>query len=418
LFNASRRLTLLAVLVVVLFAAGLIQLFLLRFKAGDIYPAYSSLRSDPLGTQVLFESLNLSQQGAARRNFRRLDRLELGAGTTLLICGLTDDDRFLEDPEIRELMDQVALSGSRLVLAFTPGRSSRKNQAPDEETAGPCPEDANGSETEAPVDDDQALQDEEDAAGPEAWLGAASMGFDIQRFTDKASEDTAVNVASDLHGLPELIPWHTPLFFELDDEAWVTLYTWEQEPVMVRRPWGRGSVVMIADSYLLSNEGLRRHRFSNLLSWLLVPGHRTIFDEFHHGLVRQPGISALARQYRLYGVFGALMVVVGLLVWRQAVVFVPLPQAVPESDDSLPAAGRDTTEGLVDLVRRHISARNLLDVCYQTWLPYGTQRVPQSLVAQIGTLVQQAAGHTKGRSPVDTYRAVCKMLERYRSGPQ
>ena len=56
---------LLALAVAALFVAGLIQLFLLRFKAGDVYPAYSSLRSDPLGTQVLFESLNLVQQGSS-----------------------------------------------------------------------------------------------------------------------------------------------------------------------------------------------------------------------------------------------------------------------------------------------------------------------------------------------------------------
>ncbi|WP_075088131.1 hypothetical protein [Verrucomicrobium spinosum] len=29
-----------------------------RFSAGDAYPPYSSLRSDPLGSRVLFESLD------------------------------------------------------------------------------------------------------------------------------------------------------------------------------------------------------------------------------------------------------------------------------------------------------------------------------------------------------------------------
>jgi hypothetical protein len=412
LFNAPRRLALLAFAVAVLFGAGLIQLFLLRFKAGDIYPAYSSLRSDPLGTQVLFESLNLMQQGSARRNYRSPERLDLTSGTTLLICGLVENTRFLDDPKIRELMDRVALSGSRLVLTFTPGRPARKDQPAEKETAETADEDANASQPEASVDEGQASQEANEAAGPEEWLGTASLGFDIQRFADRSSEDSAVDVASHMQGLPQTIPWRTPLFFELDDEAWEILYTWEHEPVMVRRPWGRGSVVMMADSYLLSNEGLRNNRFSDLLSWLLVPGHQAIFDEFHHGLVRQPGISALARQYRLHGVFGALMVLVGLLVWRQAVVFVPPPPDDREADDSPPAAGRDTAEGVVDLVRRHISARDLIGVCYQAWLPHGSQRMPQSRVAQVDALVQQAAGSDKHQSPVETYRAICKVLER------
>ena len=40
-----------------LFVLGVIYLFLLRFEAGDVYPPYSSLRADPLGTMAWYESL-------------------------------------------------------------------------------------------------------------------------------------------------------------------------------------------------------------------------------------------------------------------------------------------------------------------------------------------------------------------------
>ncbi len=40
-----------------LFVTGLIQLILLRFESGDVYPPYSSLRADPLGCKALYESL-------------------------------------------------------------------------------------------------------------------------------------------------------------------------------------------------------------------------------------------------------------------------------------------------------------------------------------------------------------------------
>src|SRR5437660_1287423 len=36
---------------------GIVELFVLRFEVGDVYPEYSSLRSDPLGTMALYESL-------------------------------------------------------------------------------------------------------------------------------------------------------------------------------------------------------------------------------------------------------------------------------------------------------------------------------------------------------------------------
>ena len=44
-------------LVLAVFVAGLILLFRLRLGQGDVFPAYSSLRADPLGTLALHDSL-------------------------------------------------------------------------------------------------------------------------------------------------------------------------------------------------------------------------------------------------------------------------------------------------------------------------------------------------------------------------
>ena len=52
-----------------LFAAGLAHLFKLRFDVGDIYPEYSSLRSDPLGTMALYEGLERIPALSVRRDF-------------------------------------------------------------------------------------------------------------------------------------------------------------------------------------------------------------------------------------------------------------------------------------------------------------------------------------------------------------
>ena len=48
------------------FGYGLVQLFKLRFAAGDVYPTYSSLRGDPLGCRVYFDSLE--QLGGDRKS--------------------------------------------------------------------------------------------------------------------------------------------------------------------------------------------------------------------------------------------------------------------------------------------------------------------------------------------------------------
>ena len=51
------------------------QLFRLRFEAGDVYPAYSSLRTDPLGTMAFYESLQRIAGFSVRRDYSRANRL-------------------------------------------------------------------------------------------------------------------------------------------------------------------------------------------------------------------------------------------------------------------------------------------------------------------------------------------------------
>ena len=55
---------------------GVVKLFLLRFQAGDVYPAYSSLRSDPLGSRAFYRSLQNLNKAAVSRNYLRLQNLK------------------------------------------------------------------------------------------------------------------------------------------------------------------------------------------------------------------------------------------------------------------------------------------------------------------------------------------------------
>ena len=64
------------ILLIGLFCLLLVNLFLLRFRAGDIYPPYSSLRSDPLGTKALVKALvGVALGHEQRAHGRRVARL-------------------------------------------------------------------------------------------------------------------------------------------------------------------------------------------------------------------------------------------------------------------------------------------------------------------------------------------------------
>lgn len=410
MLSGPRRLIAVAATVAILFGVGLTQLFLLRFEAGDVYPAYSSLRTDPLGIRVLYESIAQVGENSLRRNFRPPDHIAMTSRTTLLVCGLGSNGAFLVTKQFHTLMDRVAESGGRLVLTFSTRLRTRHEVTGEEEEE----QDGDGS---PPCETDESSEngdngnppDDDVGEAPDEWHGAASLGMDFKQAAADDMADTASGAGDIEDGLPDMIPWRTTLYFDLKDEAWQALYAWQQKPVVVQRSWGRGTVVMVADSYLFSNEAMRSHRCTGLMAWLTVPGHTVVFDEFHHGLSHQPGIATLARQYRLHGVFGALLVVVALFGWRQAAVFVP--PARTEEESGKPAMGRDTGQGLVDLARRHIPSSKLLTVCFDAWQPHQERSVPQNLVAQIRDMTQAAVENPKQNDPVTIYRRICELLK-------
>jgi hypothetical protein len=79
------RSRLLTVLLAAGLAWGVVYLFNLQFESGDVYPEYSSLRADPLGSKLLFDTLARIPGVTVSRNFTALDELE--PGTTVLLLG-------------------------------------------------------------------------------------------------------------------------------------------------------------------------------------------------------------------------------------------------------------------------------------------------------------------------------------------
>src|SRR5215471_5071631 len=103
----------------VVFAFGLVRLFELRYEAGDVYPEYSSMRSDPLGTMAFYESLDGFQGLAVHRDISTNGMPE-GNGTTYLYIALPFGQWRLLPDEIFQKWELFAASGGRLVLTIFP----------------------------------------------------------------------------------------------------------------------------------------------------------------------------------------------------------------------------------------------------------------------------------------------------------
>ncbi len=390
------------------FVAGLAALLMLRFEKGDVYPPYSSLRSDPLGTRALFESLNAMAPDTARRWHQPPDQAALNPHTTFLICGLNPYGLETRGRSWKRLMDHLATDGGRIVITF----GDRADNA--DRDSGPHSDRTDtDSQRENEAADDAAPDDFiTHIEKPEDWHAMENLGIRIAA-TQRNGTDPVAFLASDPPetGLPPTIPWHGDQFFRTTDKAWTALYLIDRNdrPVVLRRDWGRGELVFAADSFLFSNEALRTSRSLPLLAWLL-PGDRfVLFDEFHHGIARQTGIATLAINYGLEGIFGTMVFIGLLFVWRLSTTFVP-PVAQPDPDHTGHAiAGGDSEQGLVGLMQQHIPPKRLISICFETWQkgPAGRQVSPERLAAARQWLEDHGS---TDKNPVAAYRHITKLI--------
>jgi Domain of unknown function (DUF4350) len=382
-----------------LFVVGMTRLFWLRFEAGDLYPPYSSLRSDPLGVQALYESLG--EVGEVSRNFRPLGQVALDPASTFLVCGLTARRAALWGDRWKPFLDAVAAGGGRLVVAFIPGVNRNRGGW---EKSEPPPEEKDDTAKGAPV-----AKGKDD---PGKASGLWGLGLRVERGDGGKKDGEAERC--DREGpalLPATLIRHSPLFFELLDSCWEPVYSDGDQVVVARRPWGKGEVVVVADSYPFSNEALRFNRSSGFLGWALRPGGPVVFDEFHHGLSKQPGLAALMRKYRLQGLMASLAVLVLLGIWRQSVVFVPQARD-PVPTESEIALGRAASDGWISLLQGHIPTGELLSVCHEAWRSsVAADRVPREKTDRVAELVSQYKADPRHRHPDAVYRDICQTLK-------
>ena len=93
----------------------------MRFSPGDIYPHYSTKRSDPLGARAFYESLERLPGIEASRNVVSLQRIKgLDKDDTLMLLGLSRSAlrslRVTDDSPVLEAVRH----GTRLVIVMNP----------------------------------------------------------------------------------------------------------------------------------------------------------------------------------------------------------------------------------------------------------------------------------------------------------
>ena len=311
------------------FAAGLFHVVTRQLSMGGGYAPYSTFRSDPLGARIFFESLRRLPGLEVSRNTLPLDSFR-GRGVTLFVLGVYPDPWAL-DAEGADL-ERTAREGGRVVIAFQPvwpilqELAEKKGEKPKEHAPGLI----------------------------------ARNGMELKRAVAKSKEEIHTG-----------IPRSTALYLRPVSKDWTILrHDSAKLALLAERRVGDGSIVLIADSWRISNDALATAPDAGGLAELAGPHRRIVFDETFLGSEETGTVMGLIRRYNLHGVILVSLILAGLFVWKQSWSFLP-----PEAADaaSIPVKGRSSRSGMVDLLRRGVPLERLIETCVAQWNVHGAK---------------------------------------------
>jgi len=110
-----------AIVLAAAFAGAVLHFFGLEFQGGDVYPEYSSLRSDPLGAKLLYDTLARVPGIRVSRNFAALD--EIAPGSAVLMLGW---DAAAAAGEA-DTLERAAARGLRIAMALRAVPNAKNN---------------------------------------------------------------------------------------------------------------------------------------------------------------------------------------------------------------------------------------------------------------------------------------------------
>jgi hypothetical protein len=314
--------------------------------------------------------------------------------------------------EVSNLLDETARSGGRVVVAFEavsgnllrPEKDSEAKKPSDPSKPSPPPPFTSptrpdkSSPERTETDPETGKEIAATSPAPTDWERLWGFSLSTKHLSGPHSEDAVRRTEAAPASLPATPAWHGELHFIVSPGTpWRVLYTHYGAPVAMELSLGRGTVVMLADSYLISNEALQKDRSPELLSWLVGSNSRVTFDESHLGVQESPGVASLARRYGLGGAFFTLLLLAALYLWRQLAWFVP-----PGSEVAGLELAYRPTAGLEALLRRSVPPAQLLPSCVAEW----RRTARASDAARVDAAIATAP------TPLAAYNAAVRALRR------
>ncbi|MCC5843344.1 MAG: hypothetical protein JJU05_03745 [Verrucomicrobia bacterium] len=373
-------------LILAAFVWGVFWAFGLQFRGGMTYPPGSTLRADPRGAMILFESLEALPGLRSRRLLDLLHRLEPEPGEVTLVVLNANRDLVRYKPLV-----EFVEAGGRVVLQ--PRAQSERRRRDEKE------ENEEDKDSARPV---RELEDED------KWIALdKSLARHLTVRGRRAGADgVAVRTFPD-EGAPAWVDWSSGRVFEPggNREDVRVLYATPEGAVVLGVAEGDGEWLLLADAAPLLNQAMFFEPQTEWLLWALGGRDEVVFWEYPMGIRQPRGIMTLIRQYRLTPLLGVMILVFLLWVWRGAL---PLLPVLPESEEPERRA-QSRLDGLRDLLKRYVPAESILTRCLEEWradLPRAAAN-PERLEPLWKTADQQA------RAPLPKMNRGDRLRERF-----
>jgi hypothetical protein len=327
-----------------------LQTFEVRLETQEGYPVASTFRADARGCRVLYESLCRVPGVQAARFLRTFANLPPAEGRSLVIAGINPETSILEVQDRKSLSAWVEAGGTLIVALTTEDKNPDKAGSPDHELS-PLPQQhpspSPASKSTPPTQ--------------ERWIETLQgAGVHVFRHSDASARHRFVSDVFAPEG-----SWLGPLYFQDLESPWRVVAEADHLPVVINRSCGQGNVILIADSYLLTNGALANNRETGLLGWLFRKATTILFDESHFGITENPGVVSLARRYGLEPAFFVLLILALFFVWANR--YTLLPKSATRTTNSLIVTGHGGDTVFVNLLRRSLPAKDLFPTSVDLW---------------------------------------------------
>jgi hypothetical protein len=305
-----------------------------RAEGTSGYPAFSSLNNSDQGLKAYYDALG--RLGfLTSRNYLPLYKIA-GAPADIVYAGPTlQSFEYASNADLK-LFEQLAGKGARVVILLSSeGMIGRGTSTKPNPLTGP----------------------KEKPAKPPVPTLKQRWGIQVAYREEPREKNKFFPLLNRLEFVPAT--WH----FSSWTNDWMPSHMRDYSPLFLERPFGKGSVLLIANARLFTNRELLLKPDPQLLA--AVPGahRRIIFDESHLGLEDTGSVAGLAAAHHLQWLVLGFMALAAIFVWRSSFSFVP-PPGQP-ADGSI--AGQDAGFALASLLAQSIPRTAILSAVAEEW---------------------------------------------------